>query len=132
MKVLAPISIGELFDKLSILQIKKEKILNPIKLSNVQNEIVELQKSITDSSINNQPYSKVLAKLRTSLFEINMALWNIEDELRGLESQKKFDQKFISLARRVYITNDKRAEIKKEINNLTGSDIIEEKHYSEY
>lgn len=132
MKVLASISVGELFDKLSILQIKREKILNPTKLNNVKNEIKELQKSIIDSSIREQTGSNTLTKLRTSLYEINLALWNIEDELRGLESQKKFDKKFISLARRVYITNDRRAEIKREINKLTGSDIIEEKHYSDY
>ena len=130
--ILAPVSVGEIFDKLSILQIKEQKIADPIKLSNVKTEIKELNKSIIDLDINEKSSQDVLDALKTELYETNFKLWDIEDALRELESQKKFEREFISLARQVYITNDKRAEIKKEINRLTGSDIVEEKHYSKY
>ena len=130
--ILAPVSVGEIFDKLSILQIKEKKISDPIKLSNVKVEIKELNKSIISLDIYDKSSQEVLDALKTELYETNFKLWDIEDALRELESQKKFEQEFISLARQVYITNDKRAEIKKEINRLTGSDIVEEKHYSEY
>ncbi len=132
MMILAPVSVGEIFDKLSILQIKEQKIADPIKLSNVKTEIKELNKSIISLDIYEGSSQEVLDALKTELYETNFKLWDIEDALRELESQKKFEQEFISLARQVYITNDKRAEIKKEINRLTGSDIVEEKHYSEY
>ena len=132
MKILAPISVGEIFDKLSILQIKEQKISEPTKLSNVKNEINELKKSIIDFEIDQQSYSDLLNRLKAKLFETNSKLWDIEDALRKLEKEKIFEQEFISLARQVYITNDERAEIKKEINELTGSSIIEEKYYSEY
>lgn len=130
--ILAPVSVGEIFDKLSILQIKEQKIADPIKLNNVKTEIKELNKSIIDLDINEKSSQDVLDALKTELYETNFKLWDIEDALRKLESQKKFEREFISLARQVYITNDKRAEIKKEINRLTDSDIVEEKHYSEY
>ena len=132
MMILAPVSVGEIFDKLSILQIKEKKISDPIKLSNVKVEIKELNKSIIDLDIYEKSSQEVLDALKTELYETNFKLWDIEDALRKLESQKKFEREFISLARQVYITNDKRAEIKKEINRLTDSDIVEEKHYSEY
>ena len=132
MKILVPVSVGEIFDKLSILQIKEQKISDPTKLGNVKNEIKELKKSIVDFKIDEQSYSKVLNLLKAKLFETNSKLWDIEDALRELENKKIFELEFISLARQVYITNDERAEIKKEINKLTGSNIIEEKHSSEY
>ena len=132
MKILAPISVAEIFDKLSILQIKEQKISEPTKLSNVKNEINELKKSIIDFEVDQQSYSNLLNGLKAKLFETNSKLWDIEDALRKLEKEKIFEQEFISLARQVYITNDERAEIKKEINELTGSSIIEEKYYSEY
>ena len=130
--ILAPVSVGEIFDKLSILQIKEKKISDPIKLSNVKIEIKELNKSIISLDIYDKSSQEILDALKTELYETNFKLWDIEDALRELESKKKFEQEFISLARQVYITNDRRAEIKKEINRLTGSDIVEEKHYSEY
>ena len=132
MKILAPVSVGEIFDKLSILQIKEQKISEPNKLGNVKNEIKELKKTIIDFEINQQSYSNLLNRLKAKLFETNSKLWDIEDALRKLENEKIFEQEFVSLARQVYITNDERAEIKKEINKLTGSSIIEEKHYSRY
>ena len=130
--ILAPVSVGEIFDKLSILQIKEKKISDPIKLSNVKIEIKELNKSIISLDIYDKSSQEILDALKTELYETNFKLWDIEDALRELESKKKFEQEFISLARQVYITNDRRAEIKKEINRLTGSEIVEEKHYSEY
>ena len=132
MIILAPVSVGEIFDKLSILQIKEQKISDPIKLNNVKTEIKELNKSIINLDVYEKSSYELLNALKTELYETNFKLWEIEDALRELESQKNFEQEFISLARQVYITNDKRAEIKKEINRMTGSDIIEEKHYSEY
>lgn len=132
MIILAPVSVGEIFDKLSILQIKEQKISDPIKLNNVKTEIKELNKSIINLDVYEKSSYELLNALKTELYETNFKLWEIEDALRELESQKNFEQEFISLARQVYMTNDKRAEIKKEINRMTGSDIIEEKHYSEY
>lgn len=132
MKLLAPISVGEIFDKLSILQIKEEKILNPEKLSNIKNEIEGLKKTISDTELDDQTCPKMLAGLKKKLYDTNLTLWNIEDKLRRLENQKDFGEEFISLARQVYITNDMRASIKKEINELTESEFTEEKHYSEY
>ena len=118
MIILAPVSVGEIFDKLSILQIKEKKISDPIKLSNVKVEIKELNKSIISLDIYDKSSQEALDALKTELYETNFKLWDIEDALRELESQKKFEQEFISLARQVYITNDKRAEIKKEINRF--------------
>ena len=132
MIILAPVSVGEIFDKLSILQIKEQKISDPIKLNNVKTEIKELNKSIINLDVYEKSSYELLNALKTELYETNFKLWEIEDALRELESQKNFEQEFISLARQVYMTNDKRAKIKKEINRMTGSDIIEEKHYSEY
>ena len=133
MKILAPVSVGEIFDKLSILQIKERKISEPTKLENVKNEIKELKKTIVDFEINQQSYSNLLNGLKAKLFETNSKLWDIEDAFRKLENEKIFEQEFVfHSARQVYITNDERAEIKKEINKLTGSSIIEEKHYSDY
>ena len=132
MKLLAPISVGEIFDKLSILQIKEEKILSPEKLSNIKNEIEGLKKTISNTELDEQTCPKMLAVLKKKLYDTNLTLWNIEDKLRKLENQKDFGEEFISLARQVYITNDMRASIKKEINELTASEFTEEKHYSEY
>lgn len=121
------ISNGELLDKLSILRIKKEKIKDEDKLTNINNEILELEPL----------YLKILEKtdvsdLFQSLLDVNLELWEIEDSIRGKERIKDFDKSFISLARSVYFQNDKRASIKKQINLVTGSFLIEEKSYSDY
>ena len=100
MMILAPVSVGEIFDKLSILQIKEKKISDPIKLSNVKVEIKELNKSIISLDIYDKSSQEALDALKTELYETNFKLWDIEDALRELESQKKFEQEFISLARR--------------------------------
>ena len=127
MNINTPISLGELLDKISILKIKKEKIKDKEKLVLINNELNQLQTILTnlnkDVSIDNY-----LEKL----MNINLELWAIEDNLRDFERRKIFDQNFINLARSVYFTNDKRSEIKLEINNFYGSDIVEVKSYEKY
>lgn len=122
-----PVSIGEVLDKLSILFIKKEKIQNSEKLTFISKEI-DLLQNLSYNYLEN----KVVKNLYEELLIINKKLWDIEDKLRMLELQKKFDSEFIELARQVYFTNDKRFEIKNSINNLLGSEIKEVKDYVEY
>ena len=121
----APISIGELLDKITILEIKKNKLQNS-KLKNVLKELSFLKGLIGEHKIN------INDDLFSQLKEINLSLWNIEDQIRIKEKNKEFDNTFIELARSVYLNNDKRAEIKKSINLLSNSEITEEKFYSEY
>ena len=121
----APISIGELVDKITILEIKKNKLQNS-KLENVLKELSFLRKLIAKHQI------EITDNLFTQLKEINLKLWNIEDQIRIKEKNKEFDNIFIELARSVYFTNDKRSEIKKRINRLSNSEITEEKSYTEY
>jgi len=121
----APISIGELVDKITILEIKKNKLQNS-KLENVLKELSFLRKLMEKHQI------EITDDLFTQLKEINLTLWNIEDQIRIKEKNKEFDNIFIELARSVYFTNDKRSEIKKRINRLSNSEITEEKSYSEY
>ena len=121
----APISIGELVDKITILEIKKNKLQNS-KLENVLKELSFLRKLMAKHQI------EITDNLFTQLKEINLKLWNIEDQIRIKEKKKEFDNIFIELARSVYFTNDKRSEIKKRINRLSNSEITEEKSYAEY
>ena len=121
----APISIGELIDKITILEIKKNKLQNS-KLENVLKELSFLRKLMEKHQI------EITDDLFTQLKEINLTLWNIEDQIRIKEKNKEFDNIFIELARSVYFTNDKRSEIKKRINRLSNSEITEEKSYAEY
>ena len=121
----APISIGELVDKITILEIKKIKLQNS-KLENVLKELSFLRKLMEKYQI------EIADDLFTQLKEINLTLWNIEDQIRIKEKNKEFDNIFIELARSVYFKNDKRAEIKKRINRLSNSEITEEKSYAEY
>ena len=121
----APISIGELIDKITILEIKKNKLQNS-KLKNVLKELSFLRKLMEKHQI------EITDNLFTELKEINLTLWNIEDQIRIKEKNKEFDNIFIELARSVYFTNDKRSEIKKRINRLSNSEITEEKSYAEY
>ena len=120
------VTIGEIVDKLSILQIKKDNITDEVKLENINKEYVYLHEIVfSQLKINyNDDYSKLL--------DVNKSLWIIEDKLRDKERDKSFDNDFIQLARSVYFTNDKRAEIKKEINITYGSLFVEEKSYSNY
>ena len=121
----APISIGELVDKITILEIKKNKLQNS-KLENILKELSFLRKLMEKHQI------EITDDLYTQLKEINLTLWNIEDQIRIKEKNKEFDNIFIELARSVYFKNDKRAEIKKRINQLSNSEITEEKSYAEY
>ena len=121
----APISIGELIDKITILEIKKNKLQNS-KLENVLKELSFLRKLMEKHQI------EITDDLFTQLKEINLTLWNIEDQIRIKEKNKEFDNIFIELARSVYFTNDKRSEIKKRINRLSNSEITEEKSYADY
>ena len=121
----APISIGELIDKITILEIKKNKLQNS-KLENVLKELSFLRKLMAKHQI------EITDDLFTQLKEINLKLWNIEEQIRIKEKNKEFDNIFIELARSVYFTNDKRSEIKKRINRLSNSEITEEKSYADY
>ena len=122
-----PVSLGELMDKISILRIKKNNIDDKKKLILVVQEL-DLLESTLINSINNNKIKEYLDKL----ININLKLWKIEDDIRDCEKNKKFDQKFIDLARAVYFTNDKRSQIKLEINNYFGSTIVEVKSYENY
>ena len=127
-KIIVEVSIGELLDKISILEIKKEKIKNTEKLKFINNE----HSILKDQLENNIKYDDKLKKLYQSLKEINSKLWLIEDEKRLCEKEKDFGEKFIKLSRDVHFLNDDRANIKLEINNHTGSKIKEIKEYTKY
>ena len=127
MIVKIPISLGELVDKISILLIKEKNISDEKKLSKIREELSLLKKTL-NHKINDNNIKNYLNKL----VEINTKLWKIEDDIRDCERGKKFDKIFIDLARSVYITNDKRSEIKNEINKKFGSKIIEVKSYKQY
>ena len=122
-----PISLGELVDKISILLIKEKKITDEKKSGLICEELALLKKTLSNATDNN-----AIDNYLNQLVDINSSLWKIEDEIRDCEKNKKFDQKFIELARSVYITNDKRSEIKLEINNKFGSKIVEVKSYTKY
>ena len=124
-KILAEISAGELIDKITILEIKKEKISNKEKLMEVDKELVSLNETLK-KSINDE--SKILS-FKNDLKNINLKLWDIEDGKRSAEKNNQFDEKFIELARSVYKFNDERAKIKLAINNALGSNIKEVKSY---
>lgn len=125
MEILVPTSPGELIDKLTILQIKAERISDSSKLVHVRHERDLLQK-IAQGAI---PDREELIALREKLYRINGDLWTIEDDIRACESRGDFGPAFIALARSVYVTNDERAAVKKQINVLLGSAIVEEKSY---
>jgi len=125
---LIPISWGELFDKITILQIKLENLQDKNALKNVKNEHDELFKIFNNNFLEDDNAIRLLADLKN----INKILWNIEDDIRDKERHKTFDEEFIELARSVYITNDERSRIKRNINNTFGSQFIEEKSYSDY
>ena len=122
-----PISLGELIDKISILLIKEKNISDEKKLSKIREELSLLKKTL-NHIINDNNIKNYLNKL----VEINTKLWKIEDNIRDCERNKKFNQHFIDLAREVYITNDKRADIKLAINNHFGSTLVEVKSYIKY
>ena len=127
-KILVEVSIGELLDKISILEIKQEKIKDPEKLKFISNEHSILKNQLNE----NVKTDDKLNKLFQSLKEINAKLWVIEDDKRLCEKEKDFGEKFIKLSRDVHFLNDDRAKIKLEINNHTGSTIKEIKEYTSY
>ena len=124
-KILAEISAGELIDKITILEIKKEKISNKEKLVEVNKELISLNETLK-KSINDE--SKI-SIYKNNLKNVNLKLWDIEDGKRSAEKNNQFDEKFIQLARNVYKFNDERAKIKLAINNALGSNIKEVKSY---
>ena len=129
MTVNIPISYGELVDKLTILEIKQKKISDDNKLKNINNEYAELDNVATKlKNIDKKQYALFYKKLLT----INQSLWDIEDKIRVLEKENDFNTEFIELARKVYITNDKRFDMKSEINKHFGSEFFEEKQYVKY
>ena len=129
MEVNVPVSVGELLDKLSIVEIKIKNISDSQKLEYLNNEFNLLKEKADDvKSINTQKYDEFYS----SLLKTNSKLWEIEDDIRDLENLKNFDEAFVSLARSVYITNDERFEIKTKINNFFGSSIVEQKELKKY
>jgi len=126
--VSTPMSIGELLDKITILEIKAVKISDEAKLKNINYELDLLSETWADTKLNNGKIDELKAALKT----VNQKLWHIEDQIRILEKHQQFDDEFIELARSVYFVNDDRANIKKEINTITGSALVEEKSYESY
>lgn len=126
--VLAPVSIGELLDKIVILEIKEEKIIENAKLINVRNELQSLR-AIRPATLTDNP---PVATWEQSLREANGQLWDLEDRIRDKERGGDFGPEFVEIARLIYRTNDQRAHAKKMINGLCGSEIVEEKSYQPY
>ena len=127
MIISTPVSLGELVDKISILHIKNKNIKDDEKLKLIREEL-----KLLTITLNTHLKKNDIQEFLDALIKINSELWIIEDEIRDCERSKKFDEKFISLARSVYITNDKRSEIKLDINKKFGSKIVEVKSYEEY
>ncbi len=126
--ILVPVSPGELLDKITILQIKSERIDDPARLANVNTELRLLSEVWREAVSPDATIDALGAELK----RINEALWQIEDDIRDEERNKRFGERFIELARAVYVTNDQRAEAKKKVNLHLGSKIVEEKSYQDY
>ena len=126
--ILIEVGSGELIDKITILTIKSERMTDAGKLKNVRYELDVLSAG-RDANLED---SADLQKLTVALKDVNEALWEIEDDIRQCERDKDFGEQFVALARAVYVTNDKRAALKKDINLLTGAQVIEEKSYTEF
>jgi hypothetical protein len=128
MNINVDLSIGEFFDKMTIFEIKKERISDRDKLENINKEYSYLEGLLDGLSITREDVAEEVGKLK----EVNEKLWIIEDDIREKERRSSFDAEFIELARSVYITNDQRSDIKRAINLKLGSDFVEEKSYEEY
>jgi len=124
--ILAPISAGELIDKITILEIKMSLITDDGKLKNIRLELENLNQIFGSNNLNDDDR---LSELKNQLYEINQELWHVEDYKRKCERDQFFGESFVQASRKVYLKNDDRAKIKREINLLTGSDIIEEKSH---
>ena len=127
MLINTPVSLGELLDKISILIIKEKNIVDDQKQYHIKNELDFLNETL-ENSISRSQVKEYIEKL----IKINSKLWLIEDDIRDCERKKQFDQKFIDLARAIYITNDRRSEVKLEINKKFGSKLVEVKSYEKY
>ena len=128
MSILIEISIGEFLDKLTILRIKSERVTDPDKLVNIRKELQRLEKKWEETG---HQHGSVMRDVQ-ELTSINETLWEIEDRIRRKEREKSFDEEFIELARTVYLTNDRRARIKKSINEKLNSALVEEKFYDDH
>lgn len=128
MNLRAEISVGEFLDKITILEIKSERIKDEAKLENIHKELNTLRQIWSESPFSQEDISAEIAALK----QINEKLWEIEDYIRDKESEGAFDDQFIELARSVYFTNDERAAVKRKINVKVGSELVEEKSYADY
>jgi hypothetical protein len=128
MEISIPVAPGELIDKITILRIKAARITDAAKLANVKVEL-DLLEGVLARDV---PGSDALNGLTDDLLNVNETLWDVEDDIRDCERANDFGESFVALARAVYVTNDRRAELKREINTLLGSRIIEEKSYAAY
>lgn len=128
MLIHVPVSWGELLDKIAILEIKAERIADPAKTANVAKELAALRATRDEAGVDLTPLAAVIGALR----EVNEALWQIEDDIRDCERQGDFGARFVALARDVYRTNDKRAALKRQVNEALGSELVEEKSYAAY
>ncbi|MFQ5481693.1 MAG: DUF6165 family protein [Nitrospinaceae bacterium] len=128
MNLKVEVSVGEFLDKLTILEIKAEQIQDPAKLQNVHRELDLLRRTWSDSPHSKTDISRKLKDLKT----VNQTLWDIENRIRLKEAAGAFDEEFIQLARSVYVTNDRRAALKRDLNLALGSALIEEKSYADY
>ncbi len=127
-EILIPISPGELLDKITILQIKSERIADPAKVANVRTEL-DMLNAVWHQAVDEDTEIEALT---AELKSINEALWEIEDDIRDEERNRRFGERFIELARAVYVTNDERANAKKKVNLHLNSSIVEEKSYQDY
>jgi hypothetical protein len=125
---LIPVSAGELLDKITILRIKSERITDPAKLANIRHELALLDTVRQREGLDRPDVDAVTRELHA----VNLRLWDIEDAIREKEAQRNFDDRFIELARAVYVANDERAALKRRINESTGSELVEEKSYRDY
>jgi len=128
MTISVPVSWGELVDKITILEIKMDRILDEQKRANISRELKSLQAVFEK----NCPEQERVGELKSDLRKVNEQLWVIEDDIRRCEKEKDFSQRFIDLARAVYINNDSRAALKREINTILDSELFEEKSYEDY
>ena len=123
-----PVSVGEVVDKVTILEIKSNRISDESKLKNIRAELEQLRPLVSGGVFDSAEVSALFDGLRA----VNGELWDIEDDIRAEEAAGRFGERFIELARAVYVTNDRRAELKKKLNLATGSDLVEEKSYEDY
>ena len=127
-KPIVQVSWGELIDKMTILEIKEQRLKSSNAVANVRRELATLASVVHDILLQRRD----LASVKTQLRSINEALWDIEDKIRAKEAAKSFDQQFVELARSVYVNNDKRGDLKRQINALLDSELVEEKQYTLY